>query len=500
MIDQKQKHKGILLPVFSLPSRTGIGCFSEEAYAFIDFLEKAGQDAWQILPLGPIDLWHSPYQPCSAFAGEPLYIDPEKLAEEGLLTSEEMTEYCDAVGITDRVVYEVLVPAKKGLLKKAYDKAIRLNDGSYLKEFALFKEKNKGWLDDYCLFIALHKEQKDKPWTGWDEPLRSRDPRALDQAKNTLAQEIDYAAWLQFEFFRQWQSLRDYAGGHGIRIIGDMPYYMTLDSVECWKRPELFQLDADYRPKVISGVPGDKFNSAGQIWGSPVYNWADRKEEMICWWQERIRRGFDFYDALRIDHARAFEACYAIPAEDPDARNGHWEKAAGAQVFASFSREIEEERLIAEDLGMITEDVRQMMRETGLPGMAVLQFAFDSGKDNPYRPANIRPATVVYTGTHDNNTTTGWYQDLRGRRRWRVRWYFRKARRGTVTEKMIRAAFDSQARLAIIPLQDHMGLSGEARINTPGTTEGNWNWRLDPSLLTDELAEKIRMISAVSGS
>lgn len=501
-----KKQRGILLPVFSLPSGAGIGCFSKEADAFVDYLAAEGQDAWQILPLGPVDPWYSPYQPCSVYAGEPLYIDPEALIRDGLLTEQEVIDFREEIGAPaadDAVCYETLIPAKAKLLRAAY---ARVQTVSCQDEMERFTRDNSAWLDDYCLFMALRQRHGGRPWTDWEPAYAAREPEALERAREELRETMAYHAWEQFVFFRQWQALRGYAASKGIRIIGDMPYYVTLDSVECWKDPALFQLDENYRPLAISGVPGDRFNRAGQVWNSPVYDWRKQREALMSWWQARIRRGFDFYDIIRLDHVRAFTAYYAIPADRPLPKYGAWEPGPGAAVFEPFAEEISEGRLIAEDLGTITKDVREMLRGTGMPGMAVLQFAFDSGKKNPYRPENIRANTIVYTGTHDNPTTTGWYQSLRGLRKRRVDRYFRNAmsapggeendpscsggRAAMITGQMIRAAWDSDARLAVIPLQDYLGLGDEARINTPGTTAGNWTWRIKCEDLLNNEAER----------
>lgn len=515
--------RGILLPVFSLPSGTGVGCFSAQAYEFIDFLAAAGQNAWQILPLGPIDQWYSPYQPCSTCAGEPLYIDPVKLKQEGLLTSEELDDYFREVCANEtKVCYEQVIPAKKKLLRAAYARVSDLRekaapnkacDPDYLRQFDAFCEEHSDWLADYCLFMALREHHGGKPWTEWEPGCASRDPQALEKARHHLRDSIDYYAWQQYEFFRQWNALRGYAGERGIQIIGDMPYYVTLDSVECWKDPSLFRLDGQYRPIVISGAPGDRFDRRGQVWNSPVYDWASHEESLISWWGDRIRRGFDFYDIIRLDHVRAFTAYFAIPADRQQARYGFWQKGPGAAVFEPLREEISRDRLIAEDLGVITEDVREMMRKAKLPGMAVLQFAFDSGKKNPYRPENIRAGTAVYTGTHDNDTTAGWYRSLKRLRRWRVDRFCRAqeqaspgqdpadtgrlsadARAEMVTRTMINAALRSRGSLVIIPLQDYLALGSEARINTPGTTGDNWCWRVDRAYLTEDTADRIRHI------
>ena len=510
-----------MLPVFSLPSRTGIGCFGAEAYEFIDFLAAAGQNAWQILPLGPIDQWYSPYQPCSTCAGEPLYIDLVKLEQEGLLTAKELDNYCREVRADGaKVRYEQVVSAKEKLLRAAYDRMSDLRgrtaqdeacDPDYFRQFDAVCEEHSDWLSDYCLFMALREHHGGGPWTEWEPACASRDPQALEKTRGYLRESMDYYAWQQYEFFRQWNALRGYAGERGIQIIGDMPYYVTLDSVECWKDPSLFRLDGQHRPIVISGAPGDRFDRRGQVWNSPVYDWASHGESLISWWEERIRRGFDFYDVIRLDHVRAFTAYYAIPADRPQARYGSWQKGPGAAVFEPLAAEIARGRLIAEDLGVITGDVREMMREAKLPGMAVLQFAFDSGKRNPYRPGNIRAGTVVYTGTHDNDTTAGWYRGLSLMRRWRVDRFCRAAaeispanynrlgadeRTETVTRTLIRAALRSEGSLAIIPLQDYLTLGSEARINTPGTTGDNWCWRVDRALLTAETVDRIRNAGA----
>ncbi len=493
------KQCAILLPVFSLPSETGIGCFSKEAFGFIDFLKASGQDAWQILPIGLIDKWHSPYQPCSIFAGEPMYIDPEALASDGLLTEEELTEYKKNLppDTKRRVDYDALIPAKDALLRQAFARFAGAGPAGH-EAFDAFRAENAFWLDDYCLFMVLTKFFKGtaESWTQWDAPLRDRNEKTLAEYREKHKDEILYLSWQQYVFFSQWEKLRRHAHESGIRIIGDMPFYMTLESVDCWTHPELFQLDQDRQPTAVSGVPGDGFDKNGQLWNSPLYDWDNKKEELYDWWTLRLARGFLQYDVIRLDHVRAFASYFSIPADDKLVRNGVWKPGPGADIFAYFKTRLENSSLIAEDLGHITKDVREMLREAGLPGMKVLQFAFDSGRRNPYRPEHITENAVIYTGTHDNDTTAGWYEGLGGLKKFRADRCLRRAGKdSSPVKRMIATAMRTKAELCVIPLQDYLELGSDARVNTPGTTEGNWQWRLDASLLNNELAFAIRKAS-----
>ncbi|MBR6769777.1 MAG: 4-alpha-glucanotransferase [Lachnospiraceae bacterium] len=485
---------GILLPISSLPSSYGIGAFSKQAYEFVDFLERAGQTYWQILPLGPTSYGDSPYQSFSTFAGNPYFIDLEELIAKGWLTVEECM-FCD-FGESDRYVdYEKMSQKRLNILKKAYEKSEIAKDSAFQK----FREENTAWLADYGLYMALKTVFKGESWTEWEEDLRLRKPEALAIARQEQAREIEFQEFLQYLFTKQWQSLKAYANQKGIRIIGDLPIYVALDSADAWANPSLFQLDEGGMPVAVAGCPPDAFSKTGQLWGNPLYRWDYHKETGYSWWMERIGFSFRLYDILRIDHFRGFDEYYSIPYGDPTAEYGHWEKGPGYDIFRVMGQQLGKKPVIAEDLGFLTPGVRKLLKKCGYPGMKVLQFAFDSREESDYLPHNYEKNCVVYTGTHDNDTTVGWYQTFNPRDKAFAKRYLNIKGRKDIHWEFIRAALSSVADTAIIPLQDYMGLGSEARINTPSTLGENWKWRLLPGELPEELAERIWRMTKLYG-
>ena len=488
------RSSGILLPVASLPSKYGIGCFSKEAYSFVDQLYRAGQKIWQILPLGPTGYGDSPYQSVSTFAGNPFLIDLETLIGEKLLTKEE----CESFSFGKQVMYidyDCVRESRNVLLKKAFG---RFEPDESFKEFVA---EQSFWLEDYALYMALKDHHEGKSWTVWEEKLRKREPDIISETESELEQEIQYYRFQQFKFYEQWNKLKKYANDHEIQIIGDIPIYVSFDSADVWANSRLFQLDEEDQPLGVAGCPPDYFSPTGQLWGNPLYDWEYHKKTGYVWWTQRLKHSLQLYDIVRIDHFRGFDEYYSIPYGDRTAEFGHWEKGPGLEFFQILQSRLENLNVIAEDLGTLTESVLQLVKDTGYPGMKVLEFAFDSDASNLYLPHNIIPNSIVYTGTHDNDTMAGWIESMSDRTYESVKKYLNY--KGDDEEELvwalIRLAMSSVAERAIIPMQDYLCLGAEARINTPATVGGNWRWRLMEGQFTDALAERIKEITMIYG-
>lgn len=487
------RESGVLLPIFSLPSSYGIGCFSKEAYDFIDSLNRAGQSYWQILPLGPAGCGDSPYQALSAFAGNPYYIDLQALIREGKLTEEE----CSSLdgGEEEKVDYAALFESRQKLLRKAYDRAGRS------VRFRKFREMNKDWLEDYVLFMALRSAFGDISWADWDRDIKMREPAAMAYWRKELAEEMRYHAWEQYVFYKQWAKLKRYAQLRGIKIIGDVPIYVSYDSADCWAHSKLFLLDEERKPLEVAGCPPDYFCPTGQLWGNPLYSWTHLQRNAYRWWIQRLEHSYLMYDVLRIDHFRGFDAYYAIPYGMETAEEGQWKKGPGLRFFQYMKRVLGERPIIAEDLGVLTDSVRQLVNKAGYPGMKVLQFAFTPGEQSEYLPHHYPTNCVAYTGTHDNDTTRGWYNTLSLEEKDMVRDYLGREELSeeTVAWDLIMLAQRSQAGLCIIPIQDYLNLGNEARINLPGTVYGNWSWRMKRDAISSDLVKKIRRVTELCG-
>ena len=485
---------GILMPVASLPSKYGIGCFSKEAYEFIDGLVKAHQSYWQILPLGPTSFGDSPYQSFSTFAGNPYFIDLEGLIEEGLLTKEECDE-CD-FGDDERYIdYGKIYESRFGLLWNAFEK-FDLDNEDYRK----FVEENKEWLEEYSLYMAIKDSFEGIMWTEWEDDIKLREPEAIKLYKKELKDDIDFYSFIQYEFYKQWFELKEYANKAGIKIIGDIPIYVAFDSADCWANTDLFQFDKEKNvPIAVAGCPPDAFAETGQLWGNPLYDWEYHKNTGYEWWKKRVAQSFKLYDVVRIDHFRGFDEYYSIPYGDKTAQNGHWEKGPGIDLFNSLKEVFGQMNIIAEDLGYLTDTVIQLVKDTGFPGMKVMQFAFDSREESNYLPHTYNKNCVVYTGTHDNDTVRGWYDSISSNDKKYMKVYLNKGNdlKKTVHWDMIKATLGTVADLAIIPIQDYLGLGSEARINIPSTLGINWKWRLSKDDLSDELLDKIGMLTDV---
>lgn len=480
------RKSGILLPVSSIPSRYGIGTFSKHAYEFIDLLEMAGQSYWQILPLGPTGYGDSPYQSFSTFAGNPYYIDLETLVEEGYLTKED----CEAFdfGDNDRYIdYEKIYLSRFKVLRTAYH-------NSHIEEEEAFRdyvEENAYWLEDYALYMAVKNSFDGKSWTRWDEDIKLRKPEAMQRYREKYAEELEFYKFQQYLFAKQWTALKKYANQKKIQIIGDIPIYVALDSADTWANPELFQLDDTLTPIAVAGCPPDAFSATGQLWGNPLYCWEYHKETEYAWWMKRIDYCYKLYDVVRIDHFRGFDEYYSIPYGDETAEFGHWEKGPGYDIFRTMKAKLGNKAVIAEDLGYLTDTVIKLVKKTGYPGMKILQFAFDSREESDYLPHNYGTNSVVYTGTHDNDTTLGWYTVLNRRDKAFAKKYLDIRSRKDVQWVFIRAAMASVSDTCVIPMQDYLGLGTEARTNLPSTLGTNWKWRMLQGEFTEELAERI---------
>jgi 4-alpha-glucanotransferase len=485
----------MLLPVASLPSRYGIGAFSKEAYEFIDQLKRAGQTYWQILPLGPTGYGDSPYQSFSAFAGNPYFIDLAELIKEELLTEEEC-ESADFGGDLRYIDYEKLYYNRYPLLKNAY---ARWKAQGHTSKDAVEALEEETAL--YCFYMALKDHFEGKSWIHWDEDIRLKTPDAISRYEEELKEEIGLYAFLQMKFTEQWENLKSYARENGIRMIGDMPIYVAFDSADTWSHPELFQFDEENNPLAVAGCPPDGFSPTGQLWGNPLYRWGYHKETGYAWWKKRMEYSFHLYDVVRVDHFRGFDEYYSIPAGNENAINGTWEKGPGIDFFQEMKKTFGELNIIAEDLGFLTPSVRELLKETGYPGMKVLEFAFNSWEESDYLPHNHTQNSVVYTGTHDNDTLKSWYYGLSEEDRRFADNYLntKDSSDEQISWNYIRVALQSVARLAIIPVQDYLGLGCEARINEPSTLGKNWRFRLLPGELTDEVLNRCRELTFLYG-
>lgn len=473
---------GVLLHISSLPSETGIGNFGPAAYRFIDFMEASGIRIWQICPLGPTGYGDSPYQSLSAFAGNPYFIDLKPLLSAGLIKSDELDKLS---GLSrEKVDYGTLHTTFWPILPQAYNRfkdsgADELNDyGS----FKAFRSEHSVWIEDFGLFMALKSQFEGSPWLDWPENYRDiRKAKKLEYS-DELVEAIESHIFYQYLFFRQLEQLRNYAKAKGIQIFGDIPIFVALDSVDVWANPTLFLLDNKGKPNKVAGVPPDYFSKDGQLWGNPLYDWKIHQETQFKWWIDRIKANLRFYDIIRLDHFRGFESYWSVPAKEKTARNGEWVNSPGLELFKTIHAACPKAKLVAEDLGVITDKVNKLRKAVGLPKMAVLHFAFGDGPDNPYLPHNYSPNTVVYSGTHDNDTTLGWYHQLDTATQDHVRRYL-SVSGNYIGWDLTRAAIQSTANIAIMTLQDLMSLGSEARFNQPGKSMGNWQWRYLPEQL-----------------
>ena len=483
------RKSGILMHITSLPNPYGIGSMGKCAYDFVDFLCNAGQSYWQILPLSPTGYGDSPYQSFSAFAGNPYLIDLDLLIGEGLLTQEEV----DAVrwGAEDgRVDYGCLYEHRSSVLHLAYERFVP--DGAFRE----FIAENGDWLIDYALFMSLKSTFRGKDWRSWSLSYMMRIPAVVESYRSEAADSMEFHYFLQYQFFRQWKALRAYANRKGIRIIGDVPIYVPLDSADVWANPNLFQLDGSRRPQMVAGCPPDSFSADGQLWGNPLYDWQKMKETGYDWWIRRLKAAARMYDVVRLDHFRGFESYWAIPAGDQTAAGGSWQPGPGFDFISAIQKALPDLDFIAEDLGYVTPEVRQLQEGSGYPGMKVMQFAFDSRETADYLPHSYPVNSVCYSGTHDNLTLAQWFQEASEVDVALAKDYLGLNREEGLVWGMIRGCMSSVSRLCVIQMQDYLELDGSARMNFPGTlSASNWTWRARPGFLTGALTERIRAVT-----
>ena len=491
----EKRSAGILLPISSLPSDYGIGCFSKSAYEFVDWLKEAGQTYWQILPLGPTSYGDSPYQSFSTFAGNPYFIDLDTLVEEGVLDKKD----CEKVNWgkkPDDVDYEKIYKGRYPLLRKAYENS----DISKNPDYQKFVAENSWWLSDYALFMAVKDRFGGVEWTKWAEDIRLRWNNAMDYYREELYFDIEFQQYMQFKFYEQWMKLKSYANSKGIQIIGDIPIYVAMDSADAWAHPELFQLDEENVPVAVAGCPPDGFSATGQLWGNPLYRWGYHKETGYQWWISRLAYVFRLYDVVRIDHFRGFDEYFSIPYGAETAVDGHWEKGPGMDLFWKVREALGEKPVIAEDLGYVTDSVRDLVRDSGFPGMKVLEFAFDSrdsGSANDYLPHNYPVNSVAYTGTHDNETLAGWWGSISKDEQKLTREYLcdTYTPEAELNKPLISLIMRSAAKWCVIPMQDYLGLDNRCRMNTPSTVGTNWKWRIRKNQLSVKLQKEIHAVT-----
>ena len=478
------RKSGILFHISSLPNKYGIGTFGKEAYEFVDFLKKAGQAYWQVLPLGPTSYGDSPYQNFSAFAGNPYFIDFDLLENEGLL---KKREYRKLATREMRVDYEKIYNTRFEVLKLAFNR-FDCSDEEYL----LFKKENEYWLDNYSLFMAIKNDQVPGNWLGWEEKYVKRDSEAIENFIKENEDNIEFYKFIQYEFTKQWNSLKKYANDNGILIIGDIPIYVAYDSSDVWSDPKSWQLNENLEPTFVAGCPPDAFSPEGQLWGNPLYNYELMEKNGYDWWVKRIGKAFELYDVVRIDHFRGFEAYYSIPYGDKNAVFGHWEKGPGMGLFNAVKEKLGDVDIIAEDLGFLTEEVHKLLADTGYPGMKIIEFAFDPNGDSDYMPHNMTSNCVVYPGTHDNLTLKAWLETLPEDVKKFCYDYVGIRNDKEAVDKLICCCLGCVSDKAIIQLTDYMNLGADARFNEPSTLGNhNWTWRISKRMLTDKLAKKI---------
>lgn len=486
---------GCLVHPTSFPAPYGIGDFGEVAKTFLDFLVESEQSVWQVLPLGPTGYGNSPYASYSAFAGNPYLLSPDILAEKGLVSHQDIESIQRQ--LSTKAEYEIAYENKSKLLKKACRCFYSGMNNSQAQALEDFKRKNAFWIYDYALFMACLKQFDFKPWNQWDAGIARRRSSVIDDYRTRFEEEIKYQYWVQYEFFQQWHELKDYANQRDIKVIGDIPIFVDHNSADVWAHPEYFEVDKQGNRKLVAGVPPDYFSETGQLWGNPVYKWDKLEKEGYEWWIKRFDQMFHMYDAIRVDHFRGFEASWQVPASENTAEKGEWIKGPGAKLFETIKNKLGSLPIIAEDLGFITPEVVALRDQFKFPGMKILQFAFDSDSTNSFLPHNYHPNSLVYTGTHDNDTTIGWYYSAPEIERHRAREYT-KSDGSEINWELIRLGMLSVADIAIFPLQDYMNLGTEHRMNLPGKADGNWQWRYTPEMLDNVDGERIRHLVNLS--
>lgn len=489
-----ERSSGLLMHISSLPSAYGIGDFGKKAYEFVNFLEESGQKLWQVLPMGPTGYGDSPYQSFSAFANNPYFIDLENLVEEGLLKSEDI-EGLKELNDVNSIDYEMIYLKKMPILRKAYEK---FSEMGRMAETVAFQKEQSYWLEDYGLYTGIKSKFNQASWQEWPSEYKSRDKAALEQAKTELKAEIEFCIFVQYILSKQWKKLKKYANDKGIKIIGDMPIFVASDSADTWSKSEMFQLDENRRPIRVAGCPPDGFSATGQLWGNPLYNWENLEKSNFSWWIERLKSSFELYDIARIDHFRGFESYWSIPSDAATAATGRWEKGPGMKLFNAIKKALGELPIIAEDLGFLTPEVVQLLKDSTFPGMKVLLFAFDSKEESDYLPHKYSENSVAYTGTHDNETVVGWYHSVKAEDKWQCDEYFSKmgnTKYNSINWNFLDSVWGSRSVLAIAQVQDLIGLGNEGRMNTPSTSGINWKWRLKDQALTKDMAKQLKELT-----
>ncbi|MBE9178260.1 4-alpha-glucanotransferase [Oculatella sp. LEGE 06141] len=495
---QSPRASGLLLHPTSLPGRFGVGDLGTAAYEFVNFLDESKQQIWQILPLGPTGHGNSPYMSYSSMAGNPLLISLERLRDDGFLAEEDFANLPEFPA--ERVDYDLVAQVKLPLLWKAVDNFKANATPEQRQEFESFCTSKAFWLDDYAFFMALKDANNGASWHQWDAAIARREPEAMEHWRSQLAESIFGHKFLQFEFVRQWTAVKQYANEKGIRILGDMPIYVAHDSADVWAFPQIFHLDPEtFEPALMAGVPPDYFSETGQLWGNPIYKWDEMERWGFKWWIQRFQAMLDFVDMTRVDHFRGFRAYWAVPQGETTAINGEWVQAPGEELFETIKQELGTLPVVAEDLGLITPDVLELRDKFQFPGMKVLHFAFGSGSDNPYLPFQYEHNCLVYTGTHDNDTTVGWFNNLQDWERENVVRYLGCTSQDGIHWDLIRLALGTVAVMAVFPLQDILGLGSEARMNAPGKATDNWQWRYQPDMLKPEWSDRLRSLTELYG-
>ncbi|WP_017547715.1 4-alpha-glucanotransferase [Salinicoccus carnicancri] len=490
----KKRSSGVLLHVSSLPGKYGIGDFGKKAYKFVRLLARSNTKYWQILPLGVTGFGDSPYQNFSAFAGNPYLIDLDELIEKGWLSEEEAAG-ADLGDDPEKVDFSKLYTHKMPLLESAYRRAAK-EIGS---ELEVFLARHSGWLHDFALYMSIKKVHGGDSWMEWPDEYRLRERGALDAFYEKHKNEFFFWVFTQYLFFGQWGRLKKYANDRGIRIMGDIPIYVAEDGADIWSQPELYKLDADLRPTVVAGVPPDMMSGTGQLWGNPIYDWDAMARDGYRWWIRRIEESFNLYDTVRIDHFRGFESYWEIPAGSPTAENGNWVKGPGMDLFSAVKEVLGDRDIVAEDLGFLTEKVYKLIEDTGYPGMKILQFGFAPGEDSEYLPHNYGRHTIAYTGNHDTQTMRGWLDSSDRETYKKAEAYLNLTEEEGLTEGCIRGVFASHSYLAVIPMQDLLGLGEKARFNTPSTIGGNWEWRMPKDALKKHTLKKLKRLNRLYG-
>ena len=481
---------GLLLPISSLPSPYGIGTLGKEAYKFVDYLVEAGQKYWQVLPVGPTSYGDSPYQSFSAFAGNPYFIDLDYLVEEGLITKSQIRKFPWGDN-AEYVDYATVYNSRFEILRMAFENSNYANEDAYRQ----FEQENSYWLDDYSLYMAVKFHFDNNEWATWDYDIKARQPEAIDRYRNELSGDIAFWKFCQYKFFEQWNNLRKYANEQGVEMIGDIPIYVAMDSVDVWAHKELFELDEDFKQVNVAGVPPDAFSEDGQLWGNPLYNWPEMERQGFEWWKQRMASNSKLYDYIRIDHFIGVVNYYSIKADCNNAKEGVWREGPGKKLTDAIDSAIGDAKIIAEDLGVVSPAVRELLAKTGYPGMNIIEFAFDGSPDNSHLPHNYKPNSLVYGGTHDNETVAGFFNAKKASELKYAYEYLGVDNKNDIPAAVLRAAYASVSAIAIFQIQDILEIGNESRMNTPSTVGDNWKWRLTKGALTKKKAKELKRLA-----